>query len=89
LDEVSGTGVPGSISGRLPSEGSGVAGATIIINCDEEECDTADTDSGGHYSVAASLNATEPKSTHTIEAQHLVKFLGKLRKIIKPIILLW
>jgi len=60
--------VPVTISGRLTSDGSGVAGAHVVVNCDEEECDSADTDSGGHYSVTASLNATEPKSTHTIQA---------------------
>jgi len=42
-------------SGRLTSEGSGVAGATIAIECDGRECRSADTDNGGHYSVGAEL----------------------------------
>jgi len=64
--------VPVTISGRLTSEGSGVAGAYVVVNClpsEEGECGSANTDSGGHYSVTASLNATEPKSTHTIQAE--------------------
>src|SRR5215831_14920520 len=52
------TDVPVKISGRLTSEGSGVAGATIGITCGgsgeaEETCPgrSAVTDSGGHYST--------------------------------------
>jgi hypothetical protein len=64
-----GTWVPLTISGRLTSGGSGVAGATIILNSDGEEIDTANTDSGGHYTHAASLKAEK----HEIDAwtQHI------------------
>jgi hypothetical protein len=63
--------VPVTISGRLTSDGSGVAGAYVVVNClpsEEGECGSANTDSGGHYSATVSLNATDPKSTHTIQA---------------------
>jgi len=46
-------------SGRLTSEGSGVAGATIAIDCDGNECVSADTDSGGHYSVGTELSESQ------------------------------
>ena len=53
------TWVPLNLSGRLTSEGSGVANATIYFSCGGEPCEfqesaassVADTDSGGHYSI--------------------------------------
>jgi hypothetical protein len=65
--------VPITLSGRLTSDDSplaGVAGATISFSCDKEPCGRPVTTTGlrGHYSVAASLSATPPKSTSTIEA---------------------
>ncbi len=65
------TDIPVKFSGRLTSEGSGVAGATIIINCDGEEFNTVDTDSGGHYSVGGELR--DHGRTYEIDAwtQHI------------------
>jgi hypothetical protein len=60
------TEVPVTISGRLTSEGSGVAGATIFIGSGEEEINTTDTDSGGHYSIATEF--PDHNSEHTIHA---------------------
>jgi len=59
-----------TFSGRLTSEGSGVAGATIRICLSEQErCGVGsrvvDTDSGGHYSVDTELS---DHVTHQIEA---------------------
>ena len=51
------TWVPVILSGRLTSEGSGVAGAHIIFSCDGEPCEFQEnvggdkTNSTGHYSV--------------------------------------
>src|SRR5215831_5182814 len=60
-DKIEGTvtWVPVTLSGRLTSEGSGVAGALILFSCDGEPCEFqgksavsgTNTDSGGHYSV--------------------------------------
>ena len=60
------TEVPVTISGRLTSEGSGVAGASIMIGMGEEEINTTDTDIGGNYSVATEL--PDHNSKHTIHA---------------------
>jgi hypothetical protein len=82
--EESGTWVPVTLSGRLTSEGSGVAGATVALYCDDSPCDReppsgggrtlayADTDSGGHYSVGVVLEDHNHK-TYKIQAftQHI------------------
>jgi len=82
--EESGTWVPVTLSGRLTSEDSGVAGATVALYCDDSPCDReppsgggrtlayADTDSGGHYSVGVVLEDHNHK-THKIQAftQHI------------------
>src|SRR5215469_11825665 len=64
------TEVPVTISGRLTSEGSGVAGATIFIGGGKggegEEINSTDTDSGGHYSIATEFS--DHNSEHTINA---------------------
>src|SRR5215469_1711244 len=72
-----GLNVPVKISGRLTSEGSGVAGATIRITswaniCTGEDCEEiaphdASTDSGGHYSFATTISR-DKKSTYKITA---------------------
>ncbi|MGA9154730.1 MAG: hypothetical protein WBZ36_29455 [Candidatus Nitrosopolaris sp.] len=55
------------ISGRLTSEGSGVAGATIRIWSFYTRPHDASTDSGGHYSVATTISREET-STYEIDA---------------------
>jgi len=72
-----GLNIPVKISGRLTSEGSGVAGATIRITswaniCTGEDCTEmaphdARTDSGGHYSIATTISG-DKKSTYSINA---------------------
>jgi hypothetical protein len=83
-EENNETWVPVTLSGRLTSEGSGVAGATVALYCDDSPCDReppsgggrtlayADTDSGGHYSVGVVLEDHNHK-THKIQAftQHI------------------
>lgn len=58
--------VPVTISGRLSNESfSPVADATIIVDCDGEQCGTSPTDSDGHYSVGASLNVPPNSNSST------------------------
>ena len=74
---TNGLNVPVKISGRLTSEGLGVAGATIRITswaniCTGEDCEEiaphdASTDSGGHYSFATTISG-DKKSTYAINA---------------------
>ncbi len=78
------TWVPVTLSGRLTSEGSGVAGATVALYCNDSPCDReppsgggstlayADTDSGGHYSIGVVLEDHNHK-TYKIQAftQHI------------------
>jgi hypothetical protein len=62
--------VPVKFSGRLTSEGSGVAGVNIVITEGNEtqqyHLTNAETDSSGHYGVVHDL--PDHKKTYTIQA---------------------